>query len=101
MNTHDSTIPQTVIEQFPLYCIANNISHNGVLKDNKITWTMMFPKGTTTLRYTAQPTSSKIINHLDFSGNIQTKPIIGETSLPQYRTFLDTLYWMLYQLPLS
>ena len=96
INPHDSIIPQTLIEQFPLYCSANNISHNGISEDNKITWSMMFPKGTTTLRYSAKPTSVKIINEIKFSGNIQTKPILGETSLPQYRTFLDTLYWMLF-----
>ncbi len=96
MNPNDEIQESLVIERPPEYCSIENISHNGSIKDGTISWNIPFPKGITTLRYTAQPISSKVIHNRTFSGYINSKPTIGDRSLVQYTIFMDTIYWMLF-----
>ncbi len=91
-----STKSITILEHPPAQYTFDNISHGGIVKNDRIQWNITLDPGLTVLRYTARPISNQIFNSNNFSGTIGSITIFGDSSPVEYQVFKNTFYWMIF-----
>lgn len=98
INPSEQNLTASVQEQLPVGWKAEDISHDGEIRDNRIHWSCVINDSTAALHYTAvaPPDASGLVF---FQGAFNQSPIHGETQLlPAYITYqvrnsIDWRYW--------